>query len=88
MSYDRQKPICQYIKEAMQDKEQNFNIIAQNINTKRNDMDMAFIVFSGNKQQFSGNIDAELRLPSEFKDNFKIYDSKGNEVVYQILIFN
>lgn len=63
----------------------NFNVIAKNINTHKDGMDMAFVVFSGNKQALTETVEAELCLPSEFTENFKIYDTEGNEVVYQIL---
>lgn len=63
----------------------NFNVIAKNIDSLKEGMDVAFVVFSGNKQLLNEIVEAVLFLPSEFADNFKIYDAQGNEVVYQIL---
>jgi mannosylglycerate hydrolase len=62
-----------------------FNDIAGAINTKVLGKENAIVIFNGGQQTYEGILETELEFPAGSQGNFKIFDSEGNEIPYQLL---
>jgi mannosylglycerate hydrolase len=62
-----------------------FEGIVSAINTKKTGKDKNIILFNASQQDFNGIVEVEIELPEDSQNNFKIFDSNGQEIHYQLL---
>lgn len=63
----------------------DLGVLASRINTSAAAKPYSIVLFNAGQMDINDTVEADIELPSGSSDNFKIFDSEGNEIPYQLL---